>query len=82
MAKGAKIVSAARKAPAAKSTAVKANRATVCGPSGSEKTVEVRKIANGYIVRESSYGGKSGYTSTERFTEKPPTIQIEPTKGK
>jgi len=55
MAKGAKIVSAARKAPAAKSTAIKANRATVCS-SSSEKSVEVRKIDNGYIVRESSWG--------------------------
>lgn len=81
MAKGAKIVSAARKAPAPKSTAIKANRATVCGPS-SEKSVEVRKIDNGYIVRESSWGKGGQYKSTERFTEKPPTIQIEPTKGK
>lgn len=82
MAKGAKIVSAARKAPAPKSTAIKATSASVCGPAGTEKSVEVRKIANGYIVRESTYGGKTGYKSTERFSEKPPTIQIAPTKGK
>lgn len=65
----------------AKPKTVKANRATVaCGPSGMEKSVEVRKISNGYIVRESTYGGKAGYKSTERFSEKPPTIQIGPGK--
>ena len=44
--------------------------------------MEVRKIDNGYIVRESSWGKGGQYKSTERFSEKPPTIQIEPTKGK
>jgi hypothetical protein len=72
--------------PAPRKTApIKANRATVsdsCGPRSTEKSVEIRKIENGYIVRESTYGGKGGYKSTERFTEKPPTIQIAPTKSR
>lgn len=74
--------------PAPKKTAptkpVTANRATISdsvGGSTREKSVEIRKIENGYIVRESTYGGKGGYKSTERFTDKPPTIQIAPTKG-
>lgn len=60
---------------------VKANRATVCGPSSTEKSVSVRKIENGYIVSESTYGPK-GYKSTERFTQKPPVIEIEPTRSR
>lgn len=81
MAKPSKLSPAPKKAPA-KAAPIKANRATVCeGPGGRmEKTVDVRRIENGYIVRESSYGGKGGYKSTERFTEKPPTIQIAPAK--
>lgn len=64
---------------------IKANRATMCEPGGRsgprETSVEVRRIENGFIVRETSYGGKGGYTSTERFSDKAPTIQIAPTKG-
>ena len=68
---------------AGKSSPIKANRATMvdCGPRTTEKTVEIRKIENGFIVRESTYGPK-GYKTSERFTAKAPTIEIEPTKGK
>lgn len=47
-----------------------------------ERSVEVRKIENGYIVRECSYGGKAGYKSTERFTDKPPVLDVKGPKGK
>lgn len=70
-------------APKKTSAPIKANRATVsdvCGPKGTEKSVEVRRISNGYIVRESTYG-PNGYKSTEHFSDKPPTIQIAPAKG-
>lgn len=78
-----KLSPAPPKKAATKGPVVKANRAVVsdaCGPSNTEKTVEVRKIDNGYIVRESSYGPK-GYSSRESYSAKPPTIQIAPTKG-
>lgn len=47
-----------------------------------ERSVEVRKIENGYIVRECSYGGKGGYKSSERFTDKPPVLDVKGPKGK
>lgn len=85
MAKASKLSPAPKKTVAKASAPLKANRATIsdsCGPRTMEKTVDVRRIENGYIVRESSYGGKGGYKSTERFTDKPPTIQIAPTKAR
>lgn len=63
--------------------ALKANRVSMvdtCGPSTRETSIEVRKIENGYIVRETSYSGRGGYKSSERFSEKAPTVQVEPTK--
>lgn len=70
------------KRAAAKPATVKANSLRVCGPSGTEKSVEIRKIENGFIVRESSYGPKGQYKSTERFSPSAPTVQVAPTKGK
>lgn len=42
-----------------------------------EREVSVRKIENGYIVRESTYGGKGGYKSSERFVDKPPVLDVK-----
>ncbi len=78
-------LSPAPKKTAAKPATIKANRVSVseCGPGGSrEKSVSIRKIENGYIVSESTYGGKGGYKSTERFSPTAPTVQIAPSKGK
>lgn len=47
-----------------------------------ERTVSVRKIENGYIVSESTYGGRGGYKCTERFTDKAPTLDVSGPKGK
>lgn len=47
-----------------------------------EKSINIRKIENGYILSESTYGGKGGYKSTERFVEKPPVITVAPIKAK
>ncbi len=46
------------------------------------RSVSVRKIENGYIVSEDTYGGRKGYQSVERFVEKPPTIDVTAPKGK
>lgn len=62
---------------------LKANRATMaCGPAGGEKSVEIRKISNGFVVRESSWNGKGQYKSKETFSAKAPTVQLAPGKGK
>lgn len=67
-----------------KSTAKKKSSASksvsrTLGASSAEKTVSIRKIANGYIVSESGYVGHK-YNSKETFCEKPPTIGMEPKK--
>lgn len=67
------------KAPKAK--AITADRVSLSGSMGHEKSVSIRKIENGYIVSESTYGPK-GYKCTERFEAKPPTVQVAPTKGR
>lgn len=41
-----------------------------------EREVCVRKIDNGYIIRESTYGGRGGYKSTERFSPTAPKIDV------
>lgn len=46
-----------------------------------ERSVSVRKIENGYIISESTCGPK-GYKSTERFSDKPPTLDVTGPKGK
>lgn len=40
-----------------------------------ERSVDIRKIENGYIVRESSCGPR-GYKSSERFTPTAPKIDM------
>lgn len=47
-----------------------------------ERSVSVRKIDNGYIVSETTYGGRGGYKCRERFTEKAPTLDVTSPKGK
>lgn len=42
-----------------------------------DKTVNVRKIENGYIIREEVYSKKSGYTSKETFSKTAPTITMK-----
>lgn len=62
------------------SKAAPVNSVSISGGK-TERSVDIRKIENGYIVRESTYGPK-GYKSTERFTDKAPTISMAPAKGK
>lgn len=47
-----------------------------------ERSVSVRKIENGYIVRECTYGGKGGYKETERFSQTAPDIDLKGMKTK
>lgn len=47
-----------------------------------ERSVSVRKIENGYIVSETTYGGRGGYKCRERFTDKAPTLDVSAPKGK
>lgn len=72
---------ASKLSPAPKKSApIKAN--SVSTRAGNvEKSVSIRKIENGYIVSESTYGGKAGYKSKETFTTKPPVVQVTPVKG-
>lgn len=57
-------------------------RVTVSDQRGAERSVEVRKIDNGFIVRESLYDPKKGYTSKERYCEKAPTLDVTGPKAK
>lgn len=45
-----------------------------------EKSVSVRKIENGFIVSECTYGGPGGYKNVERFTTKAPVIKVDGAK--
>lgn len=64
------------------SKAAPVTRVTVSDKRGAERSVEVRKIENGFILRESCYDPKKGYTSTERFVDKAPTLDVQSPKGK
>jgi hypothetical protein len=57
-------------------------RACMIGKGGGERSVEVRKIDNGYILRESVYSPRKGFTSTERYSPTAPTIEVEAPKGR
>lgn len=57
-------------------------RVSVSDKRGAERSVEVRKIQNGFIIRESLYDPKKGYNSTERFSEKAPTLDVTGPKAK
>lgn len=54
---------------------VPVTRVSVC-EGDREKSVSVRKIENGYIVRETEYGGKGGYKERERFSATAPKIDV------
>jgi hypothetical protein len=41
-----------------------------------QREVSVRKIDNGYIIRESTYGGRGPYKSVERFSPTAPKIDV------
>lgn len=58
---------AARKAPA------KSAARTVKATPTENKTITIRKITNGYIVRESSYNERTHrFNEKETFSNKPP----------
>lgn len=73
-----------KKATAPKKASGSATTTRVCvsDAKGGERSVEVRRIENGFIVRESCYGGKGGYKSTERFTDKAPVLDVVIPKAK
>ena len=71
------------KKPAPKANHASIDRVSVSSGSGMKRTtkeVSVKKIENGYIVCESTYGPK-GYSSKETFHAKAPTLQVT-TPGK
>ena len=49
-----------------------------CG-NGGDCTVTIRKIANGYIVRESTYTGRT-FKEKETYCETAPKLGMEPKK--
>lgn len=72
--------------PTPKSGASKPKASSGCAPitsvsvrdgKGVERSVSVRKIENGYIVSETTYGGRKGYISKERFEAKPPVLKVD-----
>lgn len=48
----------------------------------SERSVSIRKIDNGFIVSESTYGPKCGYKTKETFTPTAPKIEMGTPKAK
>jgi hypothetical protein len=48
----------------------------------SERSIHVRKIENGHIIRESGMDGKGNYMSKETYSPTPPTIQMSPAPTK
>lgn len=43
---------------------------------GSSRSLEVRPIENGFIVRETTWSGKGDYKETERFSATAPKIDL------
>lgn len=74
-------VIAGKASPAKSSRAAPIARVSV-SDGKTERSVSIRKIENGYIVSESTYGGRGGYKCTERFTDKAPTLDVTGPKGK
>ena len=75
----------AQKAPAKPARSSGNTRVEVSGPP-KERTIEIRQIENGYVVRESwreksknpgKYGPETEYKSKETFTKSPPKITAE-----
>lgn len=55
----------------------------VAAPASTHETISIRKIANGYIVRRSSYGGKGMPVESEHYTADKPEIDLpKPSKVK
>ena len=51
--------------------------------AGEEHTISTRKIANGYLVRQSSYNPNTGEChSAETFTKNPPKIKAPSLDGR
>lgn len=72
----------ARKAAPAKSSGSAPLTRVSVSDGKTERSVSVRKIDNGYIVSETTYGGRGGYKCSERFTDKAPTLDVTGPKGK
>lgn len=66
---------APKKAATRAAKAVPISSVSICGPKGAERSVSIRKIANGFVVRESTYGPK-GYKEVETFSPKAPRIDV------
>jgi len=57
----------------------RAKKAQITAPvtkSGSEKTITVRKISNGYVIREETYDKKGTFNIKETFTKTAPELKI------
>lgn len=71
---------AKKKAPAKKKSSSSTARKGCDSPmpaGNSETTTSVRKISNGYVVRQSTYGNGK-YQEKETFTKTKPSIDIKP----
>lgn len=75
-------VIARKAAPKATNRSAPVTRVSVSDKRGAERSVEVRKIDNGFIVRESLYDPKKGFSSKERYCEKAPTLDVNGPKAK
>ncbi len=44
-----------------------------------EETINIRPIDNGYIISRETYGGKDGYSRTEKYSKTNP-VKVAPVK--
>lgn len=74
-----KVIAGKNKSGGSKSVAAPITRMSV-SDGRTERSVSVRKIDNGFIVSETTYGPKGQYKNTERFTDKAPVIDVAKAK--
>ena len=80
-----KALGGAKAAPKIRSSGPKCapvTRVSVSDGRGSERTVSVEKIENGYLVRESTYSDKGGYKSKTIYSKDAPTLDVKGPKAK
>jgi hypothetical protein len=47
--------------------------------NGGSRSIDIRKISNGHIIRESNIGKDGNFASKETYSPSPPMIQMSPT---
>jgi hypothetical protein len=55
--------------------------AVLSGPDSTRESINIRKIANGYIVRRSTYDDKGPGMESEHYVAERPKIDVPKAKG-